>query len=323
MKRTVPMSLSVVALLSVVTGSALAQKPAIIETRVIWGSAPTTSFSDLIRFKDHWYCSFEEAETGDVCVVRSSDGKKWQAVAQIRLPSPRRGDHDPQLSITPKEELMVAAAQSFPKTTRQTMLRFSKDGRKWGKPIVLPDRNFIHTNFQRHKGVTYSYGYGCICGIAQTVQIFANKSGRAFAYRYEETFSGFFPGSAALVFDGDKGYALMGRWNRPGYLGWAKVPFGDWRWKNMKSEFTSPNAIRLPDGRIVVAAGFRKPNRRTSLCWFDPKSGKLSEFLKLPTGGGTRRAGLAFHDGHLWVSYQANAKGRYAVHLSRVKVGKP
>lgn len=42
---------------------------------------------DLIRFRDHWYCGFREAEihyshpSGRGRVIRSADGKHWHTVA--------------------------------------------------------------------------------------------------------------------------------------------------------------------------------------------------------------------------------------------------
>ena len=43
----------------------------LIEVRKIWDKAPHNAFTDLIRFKDHWYCAFREGSAH-----RSNDGKK-------------------------------------------------------------------------------------------------------------------------------------------------------------------------------------------------------------------------------------------------------
>ena len=68
--------------------------------------------------------------------------------------------------------------------------------------------------------------------------------------------------------------------------------------------------IELPDGRIVAAVRLYDSPIRTSLCWLDAEAGKLTEFLKLPSGGDTSYAGLAWHEGHLWVSYYSGHEAK-------------
>jgi len=34
----------------------------LVEARRIWGKAPHNAFTDLIRFKDRWYCVFREGK---------------------------------------------------------------------------------------------------------------------------------------------------------------------------------------------------------------------------------------------------------------------
>jgi len=67
--------------------------------------------------------------------------------------------------------------------------------------------------------------------------------------------------------------------------------------------------VRLYDGRT-----------RTSLCWIDPQEGKLSEFLRLPSGGDTSYPGMVLHDGILWVSYYASHEGKTSIYLAKVRI---
>jgi hypothetical protein len=78
--------------------------------------------------------------------------------------------------------------------------------------------------------------------------------------------------------------------------------------------------LRLPDGRFVAAVRLYDGHQRTSLCWIEPQSGKLSEFLKLPSAGDTSYAGLVLHDGLLWVSYYSSHEGKTAIYLAKVKM---
>ena len=51
----------------------------------IWDKAPHNAFTDMVRFQNRWYVAFREAKShgvagdGDVRVIRSPDGKRWQS----------------------------------------------------------------------------------------------------------------------------------------------------------------------------------------------------------------------------------------------------
>ena len=74
------------------------------------------------------------------------------------------------------------------------------------------------------------------------------------------------------------------------------------------------------DGRIVAAARLYDGGARTSLLWLDPESGKLAEFLKLPSGGDTSYAGLVWREDVLWVSYYSSHEGKTAIYLAKVRL---
>ena len=78
--------------------------------------------------------------------------------------------------------------------------------------------------------------------------------------------------------------------------------------------------IRLADGRFVAAVRLYDGKVRTSLCWLDTEKGTLAEFLTLPSGGDTSYAGLAWHEGLLWVSYYSSHEGKTSIYLAKVKV---
>ena len=46
----------------------------------------------------------------------------------------------------------------------------------------------------------------------------------------------------------------------------------------------------------------------------------MTEFLKLPSGGDTSYAGLAWHEGLLWVSYYSSHEGKACIYLAKVKI---
>ena len=59
----------------------------LVEARRIWDAAPHNAFTDLTRFKDHWYCVFREGAThvapdGKLRVLESADGVECRMSAK-------------------------------------------------------------------------------------------------------------------------------------------------------------------------------------------------------------------------------------------------
>ena len=79
-----------------------------------------------------------------------------------------------------------------------------------------------------------------------------------------------------------------------------------------------------PDGRFLAVVPLCETDNwhpaRTALCRVEPWSGKLSEALTLPSGGDTSYAGMAFHEGLLWVSYFSSHEEKMSIYLATVKV---
>ena len=132
----------------------------------------------------------------------------------------------------------------------------------------------------------------------------------------------FFSNESSLVFDGDTAYCLLRRDGKPntGLLGVSHPPYTKWEWKDTGTRVGGPHMLRLPNGRFVAAVRLYDGRQRTSICWIDPQAGKLTEFLKLPSGGDTSYAGLVLHDGLLWVSYYSSHEGKTAIYLAKVKI---
>jgi hypothetical protein len=68
-------------------------------------------------------------------------------------------------------------------------------------------------------------------------------------------------------------------------------------------------AVRLYDKQV-----------RTSLCWIDTSSGKLTEFMPLPSGGDTSYAGLALHESATSSSSPIRDEGKTSIYLAKVKL---
>jgi hypothetical protein len=103
-------------------------------------------------------------------------------------------------------------------------------------------------------------------------------------------------------------------------LGTAKPPYKEWTWKDLGLKVGGPQLLLLPDGRIVASGRLYNGGAHTGLFWLDPKEGKATEFLKLPSGGDTSYPGLVFHEGLLWVSYYSSHEGKTSIYRAKVKL---
>jgi len=96
----------------------------LIQGRKIWDSSripgrvdTRVELTDLVRFKDHWYCGFCEGEihcnhpTGRAWIIRSRDGEDWEPVVVFDWDA--ADVRDPVLSVTSEGWLMVNTSLYF------------------------------------------------------------------------------------------------------------------------------------------------------------------------------------------------------------------
>src|SRR5947207_15931037 len=106
--------------------NAIAAQPEIVSVAKIWNQGKHNAFTDLIRWRGKWYCSFREADAhvggdGQLRVLESADGEKWQSAALIG----EKGIdlRDPKLSITSDDRLMIVAGGSVFEGTKKLKSR--------------------------------------------------------------------------------------------------------------------------------------------------------------------------------------------------------
>jgi hypothetical protein len=299
----------------------------LIEVRKIWDRAPHNAFTDLARFKGKWYCVFREGQAhvspdGALRVITSRDGRDWTSAALI---TSAEGDlRDAKITITPDHRLMLSGAAALhpPAPFRhQSLAWFSRDGRNWSEPARIGDPNFWLWRVTWHKGTAYAVGYDTTG--EKVVRLYTSPDGKRFAALVPELFNEGQPNETSILFQpDDTALCLLRRDGNPGSgkLGIARPPYTNWHWKDLGTRIGGPHMIRLPDGRIVAAVRLYDGGARTALAWLDPAMGTLTEFLKLPSGGDTSYAGLAWHGGLLWVSYYSSHEGKTCIYLAKVRV---
>ena len=167
---------------------AYAAEPEVVSVTKIWDQGKHNAFTDLIRWRGKWYCTFREAEghvggDGKLRVLESADGKK---LGVGRPASTEEGIdlRDPKLSITPDDRLMIVAGGSVyeGKTLmgRQPRVAFSKDGREWTPPQrVLTEGEWLW-RVTWHGGKAYGVSYNAAARTTPAAQE-AAKTGKAAA----------------------------------------------------------------------------------------------------------------------------------------------
>jgi len=302
----------------------------LIEVKKIWDKAPHNAFTDLIRFKGEWFCTFREARNhwgpgahGKIRIITSSDGNDWHSVSLLE----QEGDlRDPKLSITPENKLMLLCFRRFnpsryPDQHEQTFAFFSSDGREWSEPFAVgyPDRWLWRVTW--HNGRAYGISKFGVEGKKpfsrpHRGRLLVSDDGMIFK-PYTDT--GYGDESTLRFADDGTAYCLK-RMDGNGLLGIAHAPYKDWTWKDIGYRIGGPNLIIFPDGRLLAAGRLYESETRTSLCWLDPESGNLSEALQLPSGGDTSYPGLVLHEGLLWVSYYSSHEEKTSVYLAKVRI---
>ncbi|HUU91043.1 MAG TPA: sialidase family protein [Phycisphaerae bacterium] len=305
-------------------------KAELVEVRKIWDRAPHNAFTDLVRFKDRWFCVFREggghvSHDGTIRVIASDDGAAWTSAALVETPDAKVPDlRDPKICVTPDGRLMLTAGAANRKggeTRHQTYAWFSSDGADWGRAVAVGEPNLWLWRVTWHKGAAYGVGYGR--SGERIARLYRSTDGRTFTPLVPRLFDQGYPNETSLVFLPDETcYALLRRDGAPftAQLGMARPPYTGWTWKDLGVRVGGPFLLRLPDGRFVAATRRYDGGARTSLQWLDPEKGTLTEFLRLPSGGDTSYPGLVHHGGLLWVSYYASHEGKTAIYLAKVRL---
>ena len=308
----------------------LTEKPELIDARRIWDKAKHNAFTDLLRYKDRWYCVFREGAAhvspdGALRVIVSDDGENWESLALVT--SPKYDLRDAKLTTTPDGRLMLNGAGMIAdaKIRYYSMVWFSSDdGRTWTEGKQIGDPGFWLWRSQWHNGTAYSMGYATNRDRDQrTLRLYKSQDGAKFETLVEKLSTPAGCGEDTILFRRDGSALCLLRHetgDKMAQLGRAVPPYTDWKWQDLNYRIGGPNMIQLPDGRILAATRLYNGGTRTSLSWLDPKNGKLTEVLKLPSGGDTSYPGLVLHDGLLWVSYYSSHEGKTSIYLAKVRI---
>ena len=295
-----------------------------MEVMKIWDKAPHNAFTDLIRYRGSWLCTFREGQAhaspdGVIRILTSYDGVAWKSAALLK--SSIEDLRDPKFSITPDGRLMLSGVGALHKpnpVSHQSYSWFSKDRRTWSDAVPVGEPDFWLWRMTWHKGIGYCVGHEFVK--KQTLRLYRSRDGQ----RFETLVANFYdqggPNESKLIFLPDDTALCLMRRRENALLGTARPPYVEWEWKDAGCRIGGPDMLQLPDGRIIAGVRLYDGNIwRTSLCWLNQETGRLDECLKLPSGGDCSYTGLAWHEGLLWVSYYSSHEGKTAIYLARIK----
>lgn len=309
---------------------AVAEEPRLVSVEKIWDRGPHNAFTDLIRWRDRWYCGFREADAhvggdGRLRLLSSQDGRSWEPVALVAEEGIDL--RDPKLSITPDDRLMMVAGGSVYQGTRlvgrQPRVTFSTDGRAWSPPERVLDEGDWLWRVTWHDGIAHGTSYRSDPREDWTLRLVTSADGRTYQPstkldvpgKPNETTLRFLPDGTMLSLVRREGGDTFG------WIGRSSPPYTTWKWHATQERLGGPNFLRLPDGSLW-AAGRRYPGgARTVLARMTPDSYETA--LELPSGGDCSYPGLAWHDGLLWMSYYSSHEGKSAIYLARIALPGP
>ncbi len=312
----------------------------IVEHRRIWSGSKHNAFTDLCKYKGAWYCVFREgtkhvSPDGAMRVLKSENLLDWAPVAKL---TSELGDlRDAKLTVTPDERLMISGAAALlpgAAARHQSLRWLSEDGESWSEAAPIGEPNYWLWRTTWHKNTAYSVGYSTGSepeGGKRHVRLYKSDDGTQFDVLAPRIFKGGYPNETSLLFDDNSmAHCLLRRDGEQAtaQLGHARPPYTNWIWQDIGVRFGGPHVIRLPDGRVFAAGrmyttttvdGRTISDVRTSLCRLNMETGRLTEVVRLPSGGDTSYPGLVWHDDHLWISYYSSHEGKTSIYLAKVR----
>ena len=308
----------------------------LLDVKKIWDQAPHNAFTDLVRWKEQFYCAFREGRghvstDGRIRILCSKDADEWSSTGSIALDG--YDLRDAHLSITPDNRLMLLGGAAPREKDGQSaptgsFVAFSKDGTEWTKPQIVSEPGRWLWCVTWHKGKAYGVSYSAGNG-SPNLELLTSDDGLAYRPLVPKLYGIGWPNETTLRFDragvccalvrrdkrGDQPYSAV--------LGISRGDYTQWQWHDLGPEFNGfggPNFIQLPTGDWLAAGRMHQDGAHTALCYLDMAEHKMTKLLKLPSGGDTSYPGLVWHNDTLYLSYYSTHEGKTSIYLARVKI---
>jgi hypothetical protein len=313
-------------------------RPQVVSVTKIWDRGRHNAFTDLIRWRDRWYCTFREADAhvggdGRCRVLESADGDRWESVALV---AEKDVDlRDPKLSITPDDRLMLVMGGSVYRggkqlIERQPRVAFSGDARQWSAPERVLDKGEWLWRVTWHQGRCWGVSYKAGPKDAPADQdwpltLFTSADGVKYEQVTRLDVPGR-PGEATLRFLPDGRMVCLVRreaQDKHGWIGVASAPFRQWQWKSTGHRLGGPNFLVLPDGTMWASSRNHEGPGAPTTVLARLTTESYEPLLTLDSGGDTSYPGMVWHDGLLWLSYYSSHEGKKSnIYLAKIRLPK-
>jgi hypothetical protein len=289
----------------------------------IWQQAPHNAFTDLIAFNGALWCVFREGSDhispdGAFRILQSSNDDQWHSVALISMPNADL--RDAKFSLTPAGTLLLLGAGALHDRSlcsHQSFIWQSDNGICWSEPQPVGEPNIWLWRMTWQQKL-YAVGYKV--GQPRFVRLYNTSDSNSFT-AVSDIYSGSYANESALLFENDgTALCLLRRDPEHGLFGVSQPPYTDWHWQDSGCRIGGPQCLQTPDGRLLACVRLYDDKVRTSLCWIDRQTGKLSEALPLPSGGDCSYAGMVLQGNTLYVSYYSSHEATTAIYLAVVSV---
>ena len=239
-----------------------APQATLVEQYMIWDQAPHNAFTNLVRFKDKWFCVFREGQKhvspdGALRIIVSKDGKQWESAALVT--SDTADLRDAQITVTPEGMLLLSGAAALHAQSvarHQTMAYFSDDGRTWSEGVPIADPNFWLWRVTWHKGTCYGIGYATVEEGGRSIRLYKSADGRTFEALVPALRSGEYSNESSIIFlEDDTALCLLRRTPpRTDYrlARTAKPPYTTGHGRT-RGAHRAAMMLQIPDGRFAGA----------------------------------------------------------------------
>lgn len=316
-----------------------------IRVSKIWQQGAHNAFTDLLRFKNRFYCSFREGDAhvggkdknGKVRILGSKDGKKWTSVALLEVEGIDL--RDPKLSITPDKKIMVImAGATFADGVVGLLYPMVSFSDKAGKTFQAPEKSLVDPAITPskdwiwrvtwHKGIGYGINYQLkenakdrttLKRDAWLIYLMKTTDGKSFE-KVSQIEVPDLPNEATIRFGkNDSAYVLVRKeaGDKMGVLAKSAAPYNQWKLDDLTYRLGGPNFIFYQDAELIVGTRLYEAVTTTGILVTD-LNGKVKKTIRLPGRGDTSYTGLLIHKKKLWVSYYSSHEGKTSIYLAEI-----
>ncbi len=140
----------------------------VVRSQMIWDAAPHNAFTDLVRWRGRFYCSFREGTAhssydGAARILVSEDGEEWGPL--VRFADEGLDLRDPKLCALPDGRLLLGvgvrkrAGDDPDRWETASRVYLTEEGTRWDGPHAVGDPNVWMWRYVTGGGHVYSLGY--------------------------------------------------------------------------------------------------------------------------------------------------------------------